>query len=72
MQNKILNNVKYIINQYEDYIKNDKQLVLLYWQKIDGVEMDKKSISTTDFLNKATKESDILSARLMLEVKGEI
>lgn len=70
--NSIMSNVRHIYSEYKNYIKNDRQLLLLYWQQIDGVEMDKTSISTADFLNKATRESDILSAKIMLEVKGEI
>ena len=68
MQNKIINNVEYILEQYGKHIKNDKQLILLYWQKIDNVEMDKETISTKDFMNKATNSVDIVNAKCMLEL----
>lgn len=65
--NTLMNNVIYIMDSYAEHIKNDKQLVLLYWQFIDGVEMDKEIISTVDFLKKSTRESDIISTKLMIE-----
>lgn len=60
--------VKHMLEKYGDYIKSDKHLVLLYWQQIDGVEMDKQSISTTDFLNMATSESDIIATKSLLDI----
>lgn len=63
----LISNVKYILEEYGEHIKNDKQLVLLFWQQIDGVEMDKESISTVDFLT-ATSESDIIATKNLLDV----
>ena len=68
MNNNVLDNVKYILDKYSKHIRTDKQLLLLYWQQIDGVEMDKQAISTPDFLHKATNANDILSAKLMLDI----
>ncbi len=67
MNNKIISNVEYIIKHFGDRIKSDMHLILVYWQRIDQVNMDKKSISTEDFLNKATNPTDIVSAKVMLE-----
>lgn len=56
-----------LLEEYGDHIKTDKHLVLLYWQKIDNVEMSKESLSTVDFLDKATPESDIISTKNLLD-----
>jgi hypothetical protein len=70
MQNKIINNVEYILEQYGKHIKNDRQLILLYWQKIDNVEMDKETISTKDFMSRASNPVDIVNAKVMLGLMG--
>lgn len=68
MGDTILENVRTILDRYGHHIKNNKQLILLYWQRIDGVEMDKRSISTTDFLSKATNPEDIINAMTLIEI----
>lgn len=67
INSNILERVKYILSNYGEHIHNDKQLVLLYWKIIDGVDMDKTSISTKDYLNKATPEKYILNTKMLLE-----
>lgn len=71
MTNSVLVNVRHLLEAYGSHIETDKQLVLMYWQRVDKVEMDKQTISTLDFINKATCSSDILGAKIMLEcMKG--
>lgn len=62
----MINQVKYILNTYGNKIKLDKHLILIYWQ-LEGVEMNKETISTPDFLNKASNPEQIINARRMLE-----
>ncbi|MCM3109881.1 hypothetical protein [Lederbergia lenta] len=67
MDNKILKQVKYILDTYNNKVKSDKHLILLHWQLFDGVDMNKQIISTPDFLSKATDPELIISAKHMLE-----
>lgn len=69
--NNLINNVKYVLDTFGKYIKNDWQLILLYWQRIDKVEMDKHSISTRSLLEKATNPADIISTKKLIEVMKE-
>lgn len=62
----IISGVEYLLDTYGAQIKTDQQLLLAYWQQIDKVEMDKASISTTSFLEKATCPTKILDAKLMI------
>ncbi|MGG3890223.1 hypothetical protein [Metabacillus fastidiosus] len=72
MTNKIISNVQALLDKYKSKLNDDeKKLVLLYWQQFDGVEMDKQSISTTDFLNKATSSTDIVNAAEMIKLMKE-
>ncbi|PAV30328.1 hypothetical protein CIL05_07610 [Virgibacillus profundi] len=68
MNNNILTNVKYILDNYGEHITNDKQLILMYWKIIDEVEISKTFISTVDFLNLSTNVADILSGKILLEI----
>ncbi len=62
-------NVRYLLDNYGEHIKSDRHLILLYWQLIDNVEMDKETISTVDFLNKkATNPTYIIDAKEMLNI----
>lgn len=67
MNSDTVTNVRHLMEAYGSHIKTDKQLLLMYWQRVDRVELSKETISTTDFINKATCPSDILSAKVMLE-----
>lgn len=66
---QLISNVENILSKYRNRIRNEKQLVLLYWQLIDGVEMDKQVISTPCFLEKATPYSDIINTKILIESK---
>lgn len=68
MNNNVLHNVKYILDNYGEHIKNDKQLILMFWKVIDKVEMDKESISTVDFIKHSTDVTEILSSKILLEI----
>lgn len=67
MSNIVVNNVRQLLSHYGNKVNTDKKLLLVYWQQIDGVEMDKKSVSTSDFIKLATSPETILGAKLMLE-----
>lgn len=67
MNNKIQKQVKYILDNYGNKIKTERQVVLLYWKIFDKVEMNKENISTPDFLNKATNMSDITNAIFLIK-----
>lgn len=62
-----MENVEYVTNKHGKHIDSEKKLILLYWKIFDQVEMDKQSISTTDFLRKSTPSQDIINALIMLE-----
>lgn len=67
----VTDNVRQLLNEYGSSIKSDKHLLLLYFQKIDHVKMDKESISTKEFLEKASDIGDILRAKMWIEVTEE-
>ncbi len=64
----IIENIEKIYAKYGKNIKNNRHLILAYFKEIDGVRWDSSHISTQDFLNKTTDISDILNAKMMLEV----
>lgn len=64
-------NVRYLLDNYGEHINNDKKLILLYWQLIDNVEMDKETISTVDYLNLATNPTYIIDAKEMLNIMAK-
>ncbi|PHA03046.1 hypothetical protein COE51_01505 [Bacillus pseudomycoides] len=65
----IVSNVESLLNKLGDL--TDKQLLLVFWQQIDNVKMDKEAISTKDFLQLATNPSVILDARKLVEIMRE-
>jgi hypothetical protein len=67
--NKIIKKVENLLDAYGHVIQNDKQLLLLYWQKIDGINITKESIPTKEFIEKATMPNVILDAKMMIEIR---
>lgn len=65
---QILNNVIKLYEKYGDKIKSDAHLVLLYMKDIDGVEVDKDKINTSDFITKATSPMRIIQAKNAYEI----
>jgi hypothetical protein len=57
--------VQILLDKYGDL--DDMKLCLVYWQQIDGVEMNKETISTKDLINKATSPKSILEAKRWIE-----
>jgi hypothetical protein len=66
--NKINNNVQQLIHKLGDL--EDIKFLLVYWQQIDGVEMNKETISTKQLLS-ATSPRDIINAKLWVETTRE-
>lgn len=62
-----VNNVRQLLMSLKGKITNEKQLLLAYWMKCDGVEMNKETIDTKSFLNKATDPVTIMGALGLLE-----
>lgn len=67
MNNKVIKNVEVLLKHFGKHVKNDRRLVLLYWQRIDKLNITKENISTQDFLHKATNPTDIVNAKMMLD-----
>lgn len=63
---EILHNIELLLDKLGEL--SDKKLLLVYWQQIDNVKMDKEVISTKDFLSKATDAELILNSRKMLDI----
>lgn len=66
--NIIIDNIKQLYSQYGEVVNDDKKLLLLYWQQIDKVKMDKQYIATQDFIDKATHPRDILNCKIMFDI----
>jgi len=64
--NQVLYNVESLLDRLGEL--SDKRLLLVYWMYIDNVKMDKETISTKDWLSKATDAESILNARTMLDI----
>ncbi|MNF96126.1 hypothetical protein D3C84_789050 [compost metagenome] len=68
--NKIVENVESLINEFGDKVNTDKKLVLLYWQRIDEIKMDKDNISTSDWLLRSTPANQIIDAKCLLDLRN--
>lgn len=68
---ELYENVQSIYDRFGDRIKNDQHLLVLYWKYIDGVSINKDSISVNDFINKATSAKDIMNTKLLIDTISE-
>lgn len=59
---EIRNGVDELFERFGEHITSNHKLLLLYWQFIDGIDMDSKTISTPDWLQNSTDPIDIINA----------
>ncbi|PAD70570.1 hypothetical protein CHH83_01845 [Bacillus sp. 7586-K] len=67
---QIIKNVEWLLENYGDKVNTDKKLILLYWQLVDEIQMDKINISTKDFILKATMPNEILDAKCLIDLRN--
>jgi len=48
--NQVITNIEYLYEQFGERIKTNRHLLLIYWGQIDGVRMNGKGMSVSDFL----------------------
>lgn len=70
--NKVLENVEWILEKYNNVIDNEKKLVLLYWKHFDKINVTKDSIPTQEYLSKATNPQVIGDACYLIKIRGEM
>lgn len=66
--NKILENVKWLLEKYSNVIDNEKKLVLLYWKHFDKMNITKETIPTQEFL-RATNAHTIIDAYYLIQYR---
>lgn len=66
--NKILENVKWLLQKYNNVIDNEKKLVLLYWKHFDKMNVNKETIPTQEFL-RATNAHTIIDAYYLIKYR---
>jgi hypothetical protein len=68
--NKVLENVEWLLEKYNNVIDNEKKLVLLYWKHIDKLNVTKDSIPTQEFLsNRTTSPQVIADAYWLIKIR---
>jgi hypothetical protein len=70
--NKILENVEWLLEKYNNVIDNEKKLILLYWKYIDKLNVTKDSIPTQEFLSRATNPQVISDAYYLIKIREEM
>jgi hypothetical protein len=70
--NKVLENVEWLLEKYNNVIDNEKKLVLLYWKHIDKLNVTKDSIPTQEFLNRATNPQVFGDAYWLIKIREEM
>ena len=68
--NTIRANVEYILSRSERARNDDKYLMLLYWNKIDGIKINNNPTFKDDFLEKMTTPGSIIRARCLIQEDG--
>lgn len=66
--NKVLKNVEWLLQKYNNVIDNEKKLVLLYWKHFDKMNVTKDTIPTQEFL-KATNSHTIIDAYYLIKYR---
>jgi hypothetical protein len=69
-KDELIDNVTDLLTKYPIVRQNDKKLIMLYWKFFDGVKMDKTSISSEDFLYKATPPEKIIQTKWMVQIQN--
>lgn len=76
MNGAVYKNVVSLYKKYGEKIDSEKKLIITYWKLIDGVKMDKDTIDTKSYLEKATNPADIIDAKMLydstLETEGMV
>jgi hypothetical protein len=71
--NKVLENVEWLLEKYNNVIDNEKKLVLLYWKHIDKLNVTKDSIPTQEFLNNRTTSPQVIAdAYWLIKIREEM
>ncbi|MBE2917334.1 hypothetical protein HPK02_00135 [Anoxybacillus flavithermus] len=67
--NKVLENVEWLLEKYNNVIDNEKKLILLYWKYIDKINVTKDTIPTQEFLSRATNPQVIGDAYYLIKIR---
>lgn len=67
--NKVLENVEWLLEKYNNVIDNEKKLILLYWKYIDKINVMKDTIPTQEFLSRATNPQVIGDAYYLIKIR---
>lgn len=70
--NKVLENVEWLLEKYNNVIDNEKKLILLYWKYIDKINVMKDTIPTQEFLGRATNPQVIGDAYYLIKIREEM
>jgi hypothetical protein len=66
----IKDNVSAILDKSERGRNDDKYLMLLFWNRVDGIKLKDNNNFVEDFLTKATSPSSIIRARCLIQEEG--
>jgi hypothetical protein len=70
--NKVLENVEWLLEKYNNVIDDEKKLILLYWKHIDKLNVTKDSIPTQEFLSSSTSPQVIADAYWLIKIREEM
>jgi len=70
MTNTIRQNVEWILSKSEKCRNDDKYLLLIYWNKINGIKLNDNPNLAEDLLEKGQSASSIIRARSLIQSEG--